>query len=88
MYLVVDTIWNYCQKGLFHIPWKCEYKFIPCFWSKYFVFKKFHTYNLDNDECSAGVSLCHANAICTNTEGSYTCTCNTGYEGDGYNCQG
>ena len=34
-------------------------------------------------------SLCHANAICQNSEGSFTCTCAEGYEGDGTSsCQG
>ena len=28
------------------------------------------------------------NAKCTNTEGSYTCGCLVGYEGDGKNCTG
>ena len=50
--------------------------------------KKFHTYNLDNDECTGNGTLCHTNASCTNTEGSYNCKCNNGYKGDGYNCQG
>ena len=26
------------------------------------------------------------NAECIDTDGSYNCTCNTGYEGDGNNC--
>ena len=39
------------------------------------------------NEC-VPVSPCHANATCNNTEGSYTCTCNTGYSGDGVTCDG
>ena len=31
---------------------------------------------------------CHVNAECTNTNGSYTCNCNNGYDGDGISCQG
>ena len=41
----------------------------------------------DVDEC-ATQSPCHHNATCTNTLGSYTCTCNEGYSGDGMNCTG
>lgn len=31
---------------------------------------------------------CHADANCTNTNGSFYCTCHTGYSGDGVICQG
>ena len=41
----------------------------------------------DIDECSSE-NDCHVNATCTNTLGSYNCTCNKGYEGDGRNCSG
>ena len=34
------------------------------------------------------MSKCHENANCTNNEGSYNCSCNPGYEGDGFNCTG
>ena len=40
----------------------------------------------DVDECSAGTDNCAAEATCTNTDGSYICTCNTGYTGDGVTC--
>ena len=39
---------------------------------------------VDIDECAD--NPCHANATCTNTVGGYTCTCNTGYSGDGTTC--
>ena len=42
---------------------------------------------VDTDQCLT-VSPCHANATCDNTEGSYTCTCNSGYYGDGVSCNG
>ena len=42
---------------------------------------------VDTNECST-VSPCHANATCNNTEGSYTCTCDSGYSGDGVSCNG
>ena len=42
----------------------------------------------DINECEAGKHNCHANADCTNTKGSFECTCNLGYSGDGVNCKG
>ena len=41
---------------------------------------------LDVNECGAGTAECHSNATCTNTVGSYNCTCVYGYVGDGKNC--
>lgn len=32
--------------------------------------------------------MCHVNAVCANTEGSYKCECDLGYTGDGRNCEG
>ena len=42
----------------------------------------------DINECSNGTHNCHAAATCTNTEGSFTCACNSGWNGDGVNCTG
>ena len=42
----------------------------------------------DNNECILGTHNCHANATCANTNGSFTCACNTGYSGNGVNCTG
>ena len=41
----------------------------------------------DIDECM-GTNDCDDNAQCNNTIGSYICTCNVGYVGDGLNCTG
>ena len=42
---------------------------------------------LDIDECAnTTLNDCDVNARCNNTEGSFNCTCNTGYTGDGVNC--
>ena len=40
----------------------------------------------DINECNT--NPCDANASCNNTKGSYECTCNAGYEGNGTNCSG
>ena len=41
----------------------------------------------DIDECVSGVHDCHRSASCTNTVGSYTCTCNHPLSGDGKTCR-
>ncbi|CAH1238375.1 LTBP4 [Branchiostoma lanceolatum] len=38
----------------------------------------------DVDECAD--DPCDQQAVCTNTKGSFTCTCNDGYTGDGSTC--
>ena len=42
----------------------------------------------DINECTALPSACHVNAQCNNTIGSYRCTCNPGYTGNGKTCTG
>ena len=37
--------------------------------------------NLDTEP-----DVCHVNAICANTIGSFRCTCEEGYEGNGFTC--
>ncbi|XP_071941000.1 uncharacterized protein [Antedon mediterranea] len=40
----------------------------------------------DVDECTEGKYECDVHASCNNTIGSYNCTCNDGYKGDGITC--
>ena len=42
--------------------------------------------SLDIDECEEETDNCHDNAMCENSFGSFRCTCNPGYSGDGVNC--
>ena len=42
----------------------------------------------DINECEDGTGNCHGNATCTNTMGSFGCTCNSGFSGNGESCQG
>ena len=41
----------------------------------------------DIDECERGTHQCDINAACTDNIGSYDCSCNTGYFGDGFTCE-
>ena len=42
----------------------------------------------DQDECQTGNHNCSHLAECTNTQGSYTCSCYSGTTGDGLVCSG
>jgi len=44
--------------------------------------------NADINKCEVDdLNNCHENAQCTDTEGSYSCSCNPGYTGDGVSCR-
>ena len=42
----------------------------------------------DINECEAGIHTCDENADCTNTVGSFNCSCRSSYFGDGFTCLG
>ena len=42
--------------------------------------------SIDINECELETDNCHMNADCTDTIGSFECTCNSGFVGDGVNC--
>ena len=42
----------------------------------------------DINECELEIHTCSSNANCTDTVGSFNCTCREGFEGDGFNCKG
>ena len=54
------------------------------------VYIHFYLSFTDDNECNnAANNDCHADAICTNTPGSFSCECKPGYTGDGVNaCDG
>ena len=41
----------------------------------------------DVNEC-ATMNDCDMNAVCNDTIGNFTCTCNDGYTGNGFSCTG
>ena len=43
---------------------------------------------VDIDECFERTDMCTSNATCGNIEGDYNCSCDTGYYGDGFTCEG
>ena len=46
----------------------------------------FLQYHIDIDECSEVLHNCDMNADCADIDGSFTCTCREGFEGDGISC--
>ena len=50
------------------------------------TFIVFNLLRTEIDECKENTDNCSANAQCHNTPGSFNCTCNTGFIGDGVNC--
>ena len=52
------------------------------------IYTSYEIHSTDIDECILGVANCSENANCSDLQGSYTCTCNTGFSGDGTNCSG
>ena len=43
---------------------------------------------IDINECTMGRHDCHGKASCTNLHGTFYCTCNRGYTGNGKSCSG
>jgi len=42
----------------------------------------------DTNECEQELDVCHLNATCTDTDGSYVCECLSGFTGNGFHCSG
>ena len=43
---------------------------------------------VDIDECTTNTHNCDPDASCINTDGSFNCTCNQGFSGNGTTCSG
>ncbi|CAH3189906.1 unnamed protein product, partial [Porites evermanni] len=57
-----------------------------CFKVMLFDKKPLCVYFFYLDECTTGYHSCDVNSVCQNTLGSYKCSCNAGYTGDGKPC--
>ena len=53
-----------------------------------FTYSTMYIHPADINECELETYPCHSNANCTDTEGSFNCTCNEGFEGNGFYCAG
>ena len=63
---------------------RIKYCFTPYFFLEFF-FCFLVCALTDLNECSDN-KICHPKAYCTNLWGSFKCTCNHGYAGNGFNC--
>jgi hypothetical protein len=59
-----------------------SYKTLPSITDKLNIFV-----STDQDECCAG-TFCDPQSTCVNDFTNFTCTCNTGYTGNGTSCEG
>ena len=66
------------------------FSFFLSFVSSSFLFPCCDLNCLDLNECTLGTNNCAGNgsSTCTNTFGSFTCACNSGYTGTGTSCAG
>lgn len=75
--LIFEQIWQ---------RWKVLFDYIAAIIHEFKIIVSF----ADVNECADNVTneCDHNAALCTNNEGSYDCSCLSGYVGDGKNCSG
>ena len=79
---VFGVYYIYTMYIYMYILYMCMYILYICM----YILSNSHT-SSDVDECSLNRHRCHSDGECTNTEGSYTCSCKNGFSGDGFYCQ-
>ena len=76
--LKIDTMHLNTKINSYMKPWKRQ---------KCLIHQRPESPFADVDECTSGLHSCHKFASCTNTIGSYSCSCQQHFNGDGKNCQ-
>lgn len=71
----------------------CVHKLIATYWlctDYYVLLNVLFSFLTDVDECAAGTDNCFQATTCTNTVGSFTCSCPIGYDlnANGQTCDG
>lgn len=74
-----------CNEGFFRIESNCESMLFPL---KLILLLILLTFSSDINECANETYPCDYNADCTDTIGSYDCTCYGGFTGNGTFCDG
>ncbi|CAH3153633.1 unnamed protein product, partial [Porites evermanni] len=78
----------FCKPGYDGDGHNCTGKILWVFSNPFKTIRLIFTenYHSDADECLNNSHNCSENANCTNTEGSFNCSCKPGYIGNGHNC--
>ncbi|RMX58432.1 hypothetical protein pdam_00019701 [Pocillopora damicornis] len=74
---------NFKEEDCVHalgIKYRYEWNDVKCSDCHQYTCKK------DLDECNTNQDACDSKASCINTVGSYTCLCDSSYQGDGFEC--
>ena len=74
MLLKIDTMHLNAKINSYMKPWKRK---------KCLIHQRPESPFADVDECTSGLHSCHKFASCTNTIGSYSCSCQQHFNGDG-----
>ena len=57
-------------------------------WANWYLLKRWPMNVTDINECQTNNGGCNSDATCTNNQGSFTCTCEVGFTGNGFQCSG